>query len=220
MKKAKLALVMGVIAIAVTSCKEGEQEKAQKSLDLYTKYVDSVSAVTKEKAVENWKTIENDYAKLKTQAENALAKASDKAKLQTSLDNSTTKYEEFKTNTVSQKEEMDATNSKTTMYKSLLGNDYVGDDMKFNWVNKDNILGVYDNFVKTVKKNKDSYSREDWDEIKLVYEALDTRKNTVEKEGLSSSDNLKIAGLKLKFAPMYTLNRMGAKSEENSDAKK
>lgn len=220
MKKAKLALVMGVIAIAITSCKEGEQEKAQKSLDLYTKYVDSVSAVTKEKAVENWKTIENDYAKLKTQAENALANASDKAKLQTSLDNSTTKYEEFKTNTMSQKEEMDATNSKTTMYKSLLGADYVGDDMKFNWVNKDNILGVYDNFVKTVKKNKDSYSREDWDEIKLVYEALDTRKNTVEKEGLSSSDNLKIAALKLKFAPMYTLNRMGAKSEENSDAKK
>jgi hypothetical protein len=70
------------------------------------------------------------------------------------------------------------------------------------------------------KKNKDSYSREDWDEIKLMYEALDSRKNTVEKEGLTGEDNRKIAGLKLKFAPMYTLNRMGAKSEETAAAKK
>lgn len=92
--------------------------------------------------------------------------------------------------------------------------------MKFEWVNKDNILAVYDQFVTTVQKNKDTYSREDWDEIKLLNEALDSRKNTVEKQGLTSKDNMKIAGLKLKFAPMYTVNRMGAKSEENANAKK
>jgi hypothetical protein len=39
------------------------------------------------------------------------------------------------------------------------------------------------------------YTREDWDEIKVLYEALDTRKNTVEKD-LASSDNMKIAGKK------------------------
>jgi hypothetical protein len=39
-------------------------------------------------------------------------------------------------------------------------------------------LGVYDQFVNTVQTNKDKYSREDWDEIKLMYEALDSRKNT------------------------------------------
>jgi hypothetical protein len=43
-----------------------------------------------------------------------------------------------------------------------------------------------------VQANKDKYSREDWDEIKLMYEALDSRKNTVEKEGLSSEDNRKL----------------------------
>ena len=91
--------------------------------------------------------------------------------------------------------------------------------MNFKWVNKTNIVSVYDNFVSTVEKNKDAYSREDWDEIKILYEALDTRKNTVEKEGLLSSDNTKIAKLKIKFAPMYTLNRMGSKAEENSEAK-
>ena len=102
---------------------------------------------------------------------------------------------------------------------SLLGKNYVNDDMKFEWINKDNILNVYKNFVETAQTNKDSYSREDWDEIKLLYEAIDSRKNTVENEGLSSSENGKIAALKLKFAPMFTFNRIVTKSDENTSTK-
>ena len=128
------------------------------------------------------------------------------------------KYEEFKT-------EMAATlappvSAKQQLRNALFGEGKIGDDMSFAWVNAQNIHSVYQQFVHTVEDNKDSYSREDWDEIKLMYEALDSRKNTVEKEGLSSEDNRKIAGLKLKFAPMYTVNRMGAKSEETAAAKK
>lgn len=220
MKKLKLTFVLIAAAIAFTSCKDEKQEKAEKSLAAYTKYVDSVSAIAATEATENWETIESDYDRLKTDAENSLANANDKATLQTSYDNSATKYEEFKTNILSEKEKNDGNDAKTIKYRILFGSGYVNDDMKFNWVNKDNILSVYDNFVTTVQKNKDSYSREDWDEIKLVYEALDNRKNTVENEGLTSEDNSKIASLKLKFAPMYTLNRMGAKSDENAEAKK
>jgi hypothetical protein len=87
--------------------------------------------------------------------------------------------------------------------------------MNFDWVNATNILGVYDQFVNTVRTIK-TIILEDWDEIKM-YEALDSRKNTVEKT--SSSDNGKIASLKLTLLPMYTLNRMGAKSEEMEKAK-
>jgi hypothetical protein len=110
--------------------------------------------------------------------------------------------------------------NKNNLRVALLGQNNNNNDLSFDWVNKDNILEVYQTFVHTVQMNKESYSREDWDEIKLLYEAIDTRKNTVEKQGLTSSDNRKIAGLKLKFAPMYTFNRMGAKSEENASAKK
>ena len=110
-------------------------------------------------------------------------------------------------------------NPKQIMRNALFGEGKVGNDMNFDWVNAENIHSVYQQFVHTVEDNKDSYTREDWDEIKLMYEALDSRKNTVEKEGLSSEDNRKIAGLKMKFAPMYTLNRMGAKSAEMKEAK-
>ncbi|WP_348798699.1 DUF6565 domain-containing protein [Flavobacterium adhaerens] len=211
MKNIKTTLVAIAIVLAFASCKDEKQEKAQKAIDKYKTYIDSVSNVAQDELTENWEKIESNYDKLKLDAETSLANATDKTKLQSSLDALTDKYGEFKTKIIS--------DSKTEMHKALLGPNYVSDDMQFNWVNKDNILSVYDNFVTTVEKNKDSYSREDWDEIKLVYEALDTRKNTVEKEGLSASDNAKIAKLKLRFAPMYTIKRLETKSDENADAK-
>jgi hypothetical protein len=220
MKNLKLTFAIIATVIAFASCKDEKQEKAQKSLAAYSSYIDSLDGVQQEKALENWAAIESDYTRLKSEAEISLADATDKTKLQDSLNTASLKFEEFKTNVMAEKEKLNESNSKVVVYKKLFGPQYVNDDMKFNWVNKDNILSVYDNFVNTVQKNKDSYSREDWDEIKIVYEALDSRKNTVEKEGLTSHDNNKIALLKLKFAPMYTVNRMGAKSDENAEAKK
>jgi len=220
MKKLQLIFTIIVIALAVASCKDKKQEKAQKSFEAYSKYLDSLSNVSQEKAIENWELIENNNAKLKSEAVASLAEANDKTQLQSGLDDLTIKFEVIKANVISEKEKKEESNSKTKMYESLFGPSYINDDMQFKWVNKDNILSVYETFVNTVQKNKDTYSREDWDEIKLVYEALDSRKNTVEKEGLSSNDNNKIAALKLKFAPMYTVNRIGAKSEENANAKK
>jgi methionine-rich copper-binding protein CopC len=219
MKKVQISIVLAVTALVFVSCKNEDQENAEKKLESYAQYVDSVSNVAEEKASENWEAIELKFNQIKMETDLALTTATDKDKNQTKLDESTAKYENFKMKIVTQKEQMN-NDTKMVRYQTLFGPSYVNDDMKFNWVNKDNILSVYDNFVNTVQKNKDSYSREDWDEIKLVYEALDTRKNTVEKEGLTGKDNRKIAGLKIKFAPMYTLNRMGAKSEENAEAKK
>ena len=213
----KVPYIIAIIATATafTSCKDENQEKAERQLDNYTQYIDSVSKETEAKAVANWEAIDDNYQKAKADVENAITTATDKEKIQEKMNTASSKYDEFKAKIVAEKQ-----NVKNQYYKSLFGPSYVSDDMKFAWVNKDNILSVYDNFVNTVQKNKDSYSREDWDEIKLVYEALDSRKNTVEKEGLSNNDNLKIAGLKLKFSPMYTVTRMGAKSEENANAKK
>ena len=91
--------------------------------------------------------------------------------------------------------------------------------MKFEFVTGANILGVYKNFVDVVADNKKLYSREDWDEINVLYEALDSRKNAVEKD-LASSDNLKIAGLKIRFASIAATHRGGTKVKENAESKK
>lgn len=220
MKNLKVILVFVAGATFLTSCKETEKEMAEERVDSFTNYVDSISNVAADKSAETWNDVEVGYNKAKMDAEAALANATDKETYQAKLDKANMKYEDYKAQVVEEKNKMDRETANIAIRTTLLGKDYTGNDYSFNWVNKTNILSVYDNFVTTVEKNKDNYSREDWDEIKLIYEALDTRKNTVEKEGLSSSDNLKIASLKVKFSKLYTVNRVGAKSEENAEAKK
>jgi len=101
---------------------------------------------------------------------------------------------------------------------NLFGVGMVGTDLKFDFVTAGNLLNVYKTFVNTVADNKDSYTREDWDEIKVLNEALDTRKNVVEKD-LPDGDNTKIAGLKIKFSAIKATHRGGTKAQENKDAK-
>lgn len=229
MKNTKLALGIALIAIGFTSCKDEKAEKADKKVDTYVMYVDSLGNVTTEDARENWEGIEASYQLRSGEAEAAIAEMKDKAEAQARLDASRAKYEALKAKIEAEKAEAKVAaaatatatspSNKQQMRNALFGEGKMGEDMNFSWVNAANIHNVYQQFIHTVENNKDKYSREDWDEIKVMYEALDSRKNTVEKEGLSSEDNRKIASLKLKFAPMYTLNRMGAKSGEMKRAK-
>jgi hypothetical protein len=223
MKNTKLLLSLAAVAIGFTSCKDEKAEQAQKKVDSYVVYVDSVSAISEAEATENWEGIESSYQLRSEEANVSMADLKDNTETQARLDASRAKYEALKAKVEAQKIAAEAAktapNTKQQMRNSLFGEGKIGDDMNFAWVNASNIHNVYQQFVSTVDNNKDKYSREDWDEIKLMYEALDSRKNTVEKEGLSSGDNGKIASLKVKFAPMYTLNRMGAKSSEMKDAK-
>jgi hypothetical protein len=222
MKNTKLVLGLAVIAIGFTACKDEKTEQAKGKVDNYVMYVDSLSNVAAEDTKDNWMEIESEFKLKSAEAEIALADMADDAEAKARIEASRTKYETMKANLEKMRAEALAAipvNPKQQMRNTLFGEGKVGEDMSFVWVNKNNILSVYQQFVDTVENNKDAYSREDWDEVKLMYEALDSRKNTVEKEGLTSADNNKIAGLKLKFAPMYTLNRMGAKSGEMKRAK-
>lgn len=218
MKSTNLVLGMVVIALAFTSCKDEKQEAAEKTVDTYVVYVDSLGTVAKEDAKANWQAIEATYELKSSQAETALTDLKEDAKAKEKMEASKAKYAALRAMMMTEME-VAKPDSKQQMRNALFGEGKIGSDMNFDWVNAGNIHSVYQQFVHTVEDNKDSYTREDWDEIKLMYEALDSRKNTVEKEGLSSEDNRKIAGLKVKFAPMYSLNRMGAKSEEMEKAK-
>tara|TARA_R110000868_G_scaffold37619_4_gene132843 strand:- start:574 stop:1233 length:660 start_codon:yes stop_codon:yes gene_type:complete len=219
MKTIKFTITLCALGLLFTSCKDEKLELAKQNVEEYTSYVDSISNLDLAEANANWTNIESAYNSHKSTAMANLNDLKENEALKNDIDDSTLKFEAYKVQ-LAEKQHQDMLIQKDNFRISLLGKNYANDDMKFKWINKNNILSVYQNFVDTVQANKDSYSREDWDEIKLLYEAIDTRKNTVEDEGLTSSDNRKIAALKLKFAPMYTLNRMGAKSEENANAKK
>jgi hypothetical protein len=222
MKTGKLFLGIALIALGFTSCKNEKDTEAKKSVETYVVYVDSLGSVSEADAKTNWQTIDAAYQLRISQAEAALANMEDSAAEQERINASKAKYEALKAKVEAQsavQSDAQAPSSKQQLRNALFGVGKVGNDMNFVWVNASNIHSVYQLFIHTAENNKDSYTREDWDEIKLMYEALDSRKNTVEKEGLSKEDNRKIAGLKFKFAPMLKVNRMGAKSEEMKEAK-
>lgn len=216
MKRLNLLLGAALIAAGMTSCKTDTEQMAEQNIDRYESYVDSISRLDATERTSNWEAINAEYEARLAEAEAALADAKDSQNAETRINDSKTEYENVKTETQNTVKETQG----NALIVSYFGPDnMVGSDLNFDWVNKDNILSVYQNFVDTFNKNKDTYSREDFDQIKVWYEALDARKNTVEKEGLSSEDNNKIAKLKLEFAPKFKWERMTAKGEENKEAK-
>lgn len=219
MKTRNLCFGIALIALGFASCKGEKEVEAEKAVDNYVVYVDSIEKISTEDAQKNWEGIDAAYQLRVSEAEANLANLKDSVKAQERIIASKGKYEGFRTKILVKTVAPPVVSSKQKLRNTLFGEAKIGDDMSFAWVNAANIHDVYQTFIHTAENNKDSYSREDWDEIKLMYEALDSRKNTVEKEGLSKEDNLKIAGLKIKFALMLKINRMGAKSEEMKDAK-
>lgn len=212
-----------MMLLGVISCKDKESEAADKRIVELEHFVDSLKTVSETDREANWDQISEDYDRKSTEANDAVANLDDetKTKSQERVTASTTKYGEFKTS-LEAKATANA-NAKISPSQSLrnrlFGAGKIGDDMSFAWVNKNNILKVYETFFESYKANKENFSREDYDEIKLMYEALDNRKNTVENEGLSSSDNASIGSIKMKFGPMFKVNRIGAKSRETAEAK-
>ncbi|TRX25063.1 hypothetical protein FNW25_09805 [Flavobacterium franklandianum] len=219
MKTRNLYLGIILISLGFISCKDEKEVQAEKNVDNYVIYVDSIEKVAIEDAQNNWERIDAVYQLRMNEAEANLANLKDSIKAQERIIASKNKYEVIRTKMAVKTVVAPAVTSKQRLRNALFGEGKIGDDMSFAWVDAGNIHGVYQTFIHTAENNKDSYTREDWDEIKLMYEALDSRKNTVEKEGLTKNDNRKIAALKFKFAPMIKVNRMGAKSEEMKDAK-
>ena len=215
--------LFSIILLGVISCKDKEQELADNRINELESYVDSLKTVSAEERQANWEQIAADYEAKKANANDALSSVEEdkQAALEQKVNASNARYEEYRVIALVKAEPVktERVSPSQLLRDRLFGAGKIGSDMSFAWVNKDNILSVYQNFFDAYKQNKENFTREDYDEIKLMYEALDTRKNTVEKEGLSSDDNGKIASIKFKLGPMFKVNRMGAKSRENEEAK-
>lgn len=218
MRIIKLISIIWTLCLVFTSCKDVENELARQNVDEYTSYVDSISNLKFAEAGSNWKNIEKGHDRYKSAANANLVDTKENENLKNDIDEASLKFQEFKLE-LDDKEGKAISMRKDNLRMSLLGETYPNRDMKFEWINKDNILNVYQSFIDTAISNKNNYSKEDWDEIKLIYDAINIRKNTVENEGLTTSDNTRIAGLKLKFAPVYTLNKLSATSEDNAKVK-
>jgi hypothetical protein len=221
MKKCAVKLgLFSIVLLGVVSCKSKESEVADEKVKALETYVDSLKTVGDDEMMASWDKISTDFDQKVAEANEAIVNLNDEEKAVPTekVDAVSVTYVTFKTN-VSEKQAAMKPNPNQLLRDQFFGSGKIGEDMNFSWVNKDNILSTYEKFFQSYKDNKENFSREDYDEVKLMYEALDSRKNTVENEGLSSDDNGKIASIKFKFAPMFKMNRIGAKSREMEAAK-
>lgn len=214
-------ILTSVIVIGFTACTNTEKETARKDVESLTVYIDSVDTASPVYTSANWTIIDNGYQQRILIADKSIEKleANDKARVEAGKARYAALKADYEAKIKAAETASIATayDYKLILRNRLFGEGKIGADRKFNYVTAKNILSVYENFVMMVEKNKNEFTREDWDEIKVLYEALDSRKNEVEKD-LSAGDNLKIAGLKIKFAAIKATYRVVTKIEENEKA--
>jgi len=225
MKRFQLVLGAAVIAAGFTSCKSDTEQTAEKNVDRYVVYVDSIEHLDATERSANWAAIEAEYERRLSEADAAMADMQDNEDVRNRIEETKTRYVTIRTEASSGSTTTTAGTttdaSGTTGATDAAGGNaaamalFGNGDTSFAWVNKDNILATYNKFYETYKSNADNYTKEQHNQIKAWYEALDERKNVVEKEGLSGEDNRKIAALKVKFAPTFKWERMTADGPED-----
>ncbi len=216
-KNSNYIVLSVALLLGASACKNNAPKSETQN---FITYVDSIDKIEHVYTIENWDNINNDYNQRIAILEQEVATMEEDEKAK--LEESKAKFAKLKANyeaKIAENSQTIVLDNKRQLRDRLFGQGVISEDMKFSFVTGKNALNIYETFVNTVDANKDSYSREDWDEIKVLYEALDTRKNAIEKD-LATRDNLKIAALKVKFATINSLNRSGSKLEENSEAKK
>ena len=77
-----MVLGIAVIALGFTSCKDEKAQQAEKTVDTYVMYVDSLGNVASEDAKANWQGIEATYQLRSGDAQAALANMKDNAEAQ------------------------------------------------------------------------------------------------------------------------------------------
>jgi hypothetical protein len=184
-------------------------QKSPKSYDDYRAYVNSRIDSADRYYDREWADLEREYEMKRAAVENDAQKLDEKTdaeyrKLNEKWDSFKASYTEHRTRTKMEK-----------LRGGLLPADVKGD---FSNVGGDRLLAVYTHFVDYVEANRESFDREQWDEIKIVWERLDAHKNEVEKD-LPKGDNMKIAAQKLRFNGARMFERGAEKAKENTDAK-
>ncbi len=232
----KISFAIAVAILAFTACTNKANNDGKQAAENLNKYIDSVNTLNPNYTVETWSVMDSGYQARALNAEKSMEQMIEEDKVKTK--ESKEKYEKLKAayeaklkanETAAANPTKVGTTAPTTtkatvpdnrqsLRNRLFGEGKIGSDMKFDYVKGSNILAVYKSFVNTVADNKKEYTREDWDEINVLYEALDNRKNAVEKD-LPISDNMKIASLKVRFASIMATNRGGAKVKENEESK-
>jgi hypothetical protein len=212
MKKNHLMIGAAIALSAFTAC--SSTNTAKNDADILSQYVDSVDHLEPVYTEANWKAIDEGYRDRNKNAENNIASmpAGDKEKVESAQAKYAALKNKYEEKIIAgNKAELDKEDYKVKLRKDLF-NDKLGAEMTFAWMTPANAVETYERFVKMVESHKNDYTKEDWDEIKVLYKALDTRKEQIDGD-ISAGDRMKIAGLKTEYKVIKGVHRPLADKE-------
>lgn len=206
-----MLIAVAVIAFSSTSCGDNGHKKDD-DVESFKVFVTDLKAKSEEELKEDWEAIEKEYKEKVT----AIDQKTDELENEIKQDYEQLKkdYQELKAKYSIQmmKDEGDLDGNLQKLYEVVLTNE---GDMDLSGVTTSNIVAVYAGFVEIVDFHKDEYTREDWDEVDILWDALNKRKNELE-DNLSNEQRMKISEDKVKYGTFKTLNKLPAKSEEKN----
>ncbi len=204
---------IAVIAFSSVSCGDNGR-KNDDDVESFKVFVTDLKAKSEEEVKENWEVIEKEYNEKVTAIDQKTEELEDEIKKE--YEQLKKDYEELKTKYSTQMKEEDYDGNLQKLYEALLTNE---GDMDLSGVTASNIAAVYSSFVVIVDAQMDEYTREDWDEIEILWEALNKRKDEMEDK-LSNEQKMKISEDKVKYATLNALYKLPGKSEEKKSVDK
>lgn len=201
------AIILALLCITGTLIFSSCEKKKSRSYDDYASYVNSRIDSADRYYDREWNELESEYDMKKSAVERDMKDMDEKSKAE--YNRLEERWNNFKTSYSERRGKL------STLRTAIVP---AGVQADFSNVSGSQLYGVYKHFVDYVDAHKESFDREQWDEVKLIWERLDAHKNTVEKD-LPKGDNGKIAKEKLRYNGIRLFERGSAKAKENEEAK-
>jgi hypothetical protein len=205
----KVLLVFGLLAFVACS----DKQNSNRTYEDFKNYVIDRTDQAEKYFDKEWSELEAEYNEKRIKAEEKIDEWSDETRSEFASLKSD--WEEFKERYEAEHMRRNAVPELTVLEGALLPSGIKGNMQN---VNAANIVDVHAHFVNYVEAHKDALSQEQWKYVEGIWEALNTRKNEVEKD-ITTDDNIKIAEWKVKYGTIKAINRPTAEAGGSSTEK-
>ncbi len=210
----KKLILSAIVAAGIFACNSSQPtEDFTLPVTNLNAWIDSVSNLG-DLTAEQWAELEAQYAAASSTIDTSKLDETTKNKFMEATGRWTSFKDAYAAKLVASDTSAQANAGSSALVKDIFGDVKMANADDYSFMTADNALVIYETFYNNAKTKKDQYSSDDWNLVKAMYEKMDAQKNIVEKQGLKTADNLKIAKLKIQFATLFNIGKGDAKISE------
>ena len=196
-----ISMVLMGLVFSFSGCSESTAQK-DKDVESLKEFVTDLKDKTENKLESGWESVDDEFEEKVEKIDGKKDDLSDDVKAE---------VKQLKADFAEMKESYQAKfkEQKMAMEVKLVKNLYdvmLTDDSNFDLmlVTEDNITPIYKSFVDELDNNKDDYTKEEWDEVNVLWDALNERKDKLEDQ-LPAAEKLEIAKLQARYVAFKAL---------------